>query len=81
MMVIVTLCTGEPRHNEDLCTMKITLLYQVSPLYQDKKISPYIGGKKKTTGKQYKELGPYQQNYLVIRGFCYIRPLYNETPL
>ena len=22
-----------------------------------------------------------QQNYLVIRGFCYIRPLYNEVPL
>ena len=22
-----------------------------------------------------------QQNYLVIRGFCYIRPLYNEVPM
>ena len=22
-----------------------------------------------------------QQNDLVIRGFCYIRPLYNEVPL
>ena len=22
-----------------------------------------------------------QQNYLVIRGFSYIRPLYNEVPL
>ena len=22
-----------------------------------------------------------QQNYLVIRGFCYILPLYNEVPL
>ena len=22
-----------------------------------------------------------QQNYLVIGGFCYIRPLYNEVPL
>ena len=22
-----------------------------------------------------------QKNYLVIRGFCYIRPLYNEVPL
>ena len=24
-------------------------------------------------------MGP--ENYLVIRGFCYIRPLYNEVPL
>ena len=29
--------------------------------------------------KKYKELD--LQNYLVMRGFCYIRPLYNEVPL
>ena len=37
--------TVEPRYNEDLGTMEIALLYQVSP---------YIRVKKKT----YKELGP-----------------------
>ena len=53
-------CTVEPRYNEDLETMKISL-------YQ---------GKKKRKKKSWD-----QQNYLVIRGFCYIRPLYNEVPL
>ena len=38
-------------------------------------LSLYQG--KKT--KKYKELGP--ANYLVIRGFCYIRPRYNKVPL
>ena len=38
--------TVEPRYNEDLWTMKITLLYQVSPLYQVEKT------------KKNKELGP-----------------------
>ena len=47
--------------------MKITLLYQVSH---------YIRVKKKKNIKSWD-----QQNYLVIRGFCYIRPLYNEVPL
>ena len=60
-------CTVEPRYNEVLGTIKITLLYQVSH---------YIRVKKP---KKYKELGP--AIYLVIRGFCYIRPLYNEVPL
>ena len=46
-------------------TMKITLLYQGFSLYQGKK-----------TIKSWD-----QQNYLVITGFCYIRPLYNEVPL
>ena len=59
--------TVEPRYNEVLGTMKITLLYQVSH---------YIRVKKQRNIKSWD-----QQNYLVIRGFCYIRPLYNEVPL
>ena len=59
--------TVEPRYNEVLGTMKITLLYQVSH---------YIRVKKLRNMKSWD-----QQNYLVIRGFCYIRPLYNEVPL
>ena len=47
--------------------MKITLLYQVSH---------YIRVKKQRNIKSWD-----QQNYLVIRGFCYIRPRYNEVPL
>ena len=47
--------------------MKITLLYQVSS---------YIRVKKQRNIKNWD-----QQNDLVIRGFCYIRPLYNEVPL
>ena len=59
----------EPRYNEDLGTMKITLLYQVSH---------YIRVKIQRNIKRWD-----QQNYLVIRGFCYmyIWPLYNEVPL
>ena len=53
--------------NEDLGTMKITLLYQVSC---------YIRVKEQRNIKSWD-----QQNYLVIRGFCYIQPLYNEVPL
>ena len=63
----VELHTVEPRYNEVLGTMKITLLYQVSH---------YIRVKKQRNIKNWD-----QQNYLVIRGFCYIRPLYNEVPL
>ena len=59
--------TVEPLYNEVLGTMKITLLYQVSH---------YIRVKKKEYIKSWD-----QQNYLVIRGFCYIRPRYNEVPL
>ena len=59
--------TVEPLYNEVLGTMKITLLYQVSR---------YIRVKKQRNIKSWD-----QQNYLVIRGFCYIRPLYNEVPL
>ena len=59
--------TVEPRYNEVLGTMKITLLYQVSH---------YIRVKKQRNIKSWD-----QQNDLVIRGFCYIRPLYNEVPL
>ena len=59
--------TVEPRYNEVLGTMKITLLYQVSH---------YIRVQKQRNIKSWD-----QQNYLVIRGFCYIRPLYNEVPL
>ena len=60
-------CTVEPHYNEDLGTMKITLLYQVSHC---------IRVKKQRNIKSWD-----QQNDLVIRGFCYIRPLYNEVPL
>ena len=48
--------TVEPLYNEDLGTMKITLLYQDIKSWD-------------------------QQNYLIITGFCFIRPLYNEVPL
>ena len=47
--------------------MKITMLYQVSH---------YIRVKKQRNIKSWD-----QQNHLVIRGFCYIRPRYNEVPL
>ena len=59
--------TVEPLYNEVLGTMKITLLYQVSH---------YIRVKKQRNIKSWD-----QQNYLVIRGFCYIRPRYNKVPL
>ena len=59
--------TVEPLYNEVLGTMKITLLYQVFR---------YIRVKKQRNIKSWD-----QQNDLVIRGFCYIRPLYNEVPL
>ena len=59
--------TVEPLYNEVLGTMKITLLYQVSH---------YIRVKTQRNIKSWD-----QQNDLVIRGFCYIRPLYNEVPL
>ena len=54
-------------YNKVLGTKKITLLYQVSH---------YIWVKTQRNIKSWD-----QQNYLVIRGFCYIRPLYNEVPL
>ena len=57
----------EPHYNEVLGTMKITLLYQVSH---------YIRVKRQRNIKSWD-----QQIDLVIRGFCYIRPLYNEVPL
>ena len=59
--------TVEPCYNEVLGTIKITLLYQVSH---------YIRVKKLRNVKSWD-----QQNYLVIRGFCYIWSLYNEVPL
>ena len=64
---VIKPCTVKPRYNETLGTMKITLLYQVSC---------YIRVKKQRNIKSWD-----QQNDLVIRGFCYIRPLYNEVPL
>ena len=54
--------TVEPRYNEVLGTMKITLLYQVSH---------YIRVKTQRNIKNWD-----QQNYLVIRGFCYISDLF-----
>ena len=65
--VVCHTITVEPRYNEVLGTMKITLLYQVSH---------YIRVKKQRNMKSWDH-----QNDLVIRGFCYIRPLYNEVPL
>ena len=59
--------TVEPHYKEVLGTMRITLLYQVSH---------YI-----RVNKQRNIKGWDQQNYLVITGLCYIRPLYNEVPL
>ena len=64
---ITYIITVEPRYNVVLGTMKITLLYQVSH---------YIRVIKQRNIKCWD-----QQNYLVITGFCYIRPLYNEVPL
>ena len=62
--------TVEPLYNEVLGTTKITLLY----MYQ---VSHYIRVKKQRNIKSWD-----QQNYLVIRGFCYIiRPHYNEVSL
>ena len=58
--------TVEPLYNEVLGTIKITLLYQVS----------HIRVKKQRSIKSWD-----QQSYLVIGGFCYIRPLYNKVPL
>ena len=55
----------EPCYNKVLGTMKIALLYRVSHFIRVKK-------RRKSWD---------QQNYLVIRGFCYIRPFYNEVPL
>ena len=59
--------TVEPRYNKHLGTMKVTLLYQVPC---------YIRVKKQGNIKSWD-----QQIYLVITGFCCIRPLYNEVPL
>ena len=59
--------TVKPHYNEVLRTINITLLYRVSH---------YIRVKKQRDIKSWD-----QQNYLVIRGFCYIRPRYNEVPL
>ena len=57
-VLCLNLYTVEPRYNEVLGTIKITLLYQVSH-YMRVKIQRNI--------KNWD-----QQNYLVIRGFCYI---------
>ena len=54
-LVVLYRCTVEPRYNEVLGTMKITLLYQVSH---------YIRVKKQRNIKSWD-----QQNYLVVRGF------------
>ena len=58
--------TVEPRYNEVLGTMKITLYIRFL----------IISGKKT---KKYKELGPAKLP--CYKRFCYIRPLYNEVPL
>ena len=61
--------TVEPRYNEVLGTVKITLLYPVSHYIRVKKT------------KKYKVLGPAILPCYFLRGLCYIRPLYNEVPL
>ena len=66
-LVIKNTDTVKPRYNEVLGTIQITLLYQVSH---------YIRVKKQRNIKNWD-----QQNYLVITGFCYIRPLYNKVSL
>ena len=79
-MFVLKGSTVEPLYNEVLGIMKITMLYQVSGpnslyffvFYPD---IPYQG-KKQRNIKSWD-----QQNDLVIRGFCYIRPLYNEFSL
>ena len=67
------LCAGstvEPLYNKVLGPSKL-------PCYITLLI---LSGKKKEEEKyMYKELGP--ANYLFIRGFSYIRPLYNKVPL
>ena len=60
-------CQCNWAYNEDLGTMKITLLYHVSC---------YIRLKRQRNIKSWD-----QPKYLVITGFCYIRPLYNEASL
>ena len=67
VFLLVFFGTVEPRYNKVPGTAKITLLYRVSH---------YIRVKKQRHKKRWD-----QQNYLVIREFCYIRPLYNEVPL
>ena len=66
--VVFCIYTVEHLYNEVLGTMKIALLYRVSPLiYQDKK---------------QRNMGSWsQQNNLVMVGFCCIRPLCNGVPL
>ena len=80
--------TVETRYNEILGTKKSCLLYQIQwNLVITRTLGPwklpcYIrfllisGWKNKRNTKSWD-----QQNYLVITGFCYIRPLYNEVPL
>ena len=63
-----TCSTVEPLYNEVLGTMKITLLYQVSR---------YIRVKIQRNIKSWDQ----QNDLVIIRGFCYIRPLYNGVPL
>ena len=66
-LVIKSTDTVEPRYNEVLGTMKITLLYQVSC---------YI----RVKTKKYKELGPAKLP-CYKRVLLYIRPLYNKVSL
>ena len=58
----------KPRYNEVLGTYENYLVISGFSLYQGKKKYIYINSWD-------------QQKFLVIRGFCYIRPLYNEVPL
>ena len=55
--------TVEPHYNKVLGTMKFTLLYQVSHYIRVKKL---------------RNIKSWDQ-HLVIRGFCYIRPLYRNN--
>ena len=60
-------CTVEPHYDEVLGIIKVGFLCQDSH---------YITVKKQRNIKSWD-----QQGCLVVGGFCYIRPLYNEVPL
>ena len=62
-------CTVEPRYNKFLGTMKFMNITLIYPVF-------HIRVKKQRNIKSWE-----QQNYLVIRGFCYTQPLNNEVSL
>ena len=65
--IIRNITTVDPRCDEVLGTMKIALLYRDSHCVR-------LKGQRDIRSWS-------QQGDLVVRGFCYIRPLYSEVPL